>query len=221
MTRYAAVIFDLDGTLLDTLTDIGTAANRVLESHQLPTHDIAAYRQFVGNGVEVLMDRATPRRLPTGVTLAALSAQFRQIYSESWNLSTKPYPEVPELIAHLQRRGVPLAVLSNKPHRNTLACTEAFFPPQTFVSVLGQRENIPCKPDPAAALEIAGAFGLKPSECLFLGDSDVDMQTAAAAGMAGIGAAWGFRSAAELIANGACCTIDHPLQLLEEFGDAE
>ena len=108
-----------------------------------------------------------------------------------------------------------MAVLSNKPHANTIACVNEFFDPAMFEIVRGQRDDIPCKPDPAVALEIASELGVLPSECLFLGDSDVDMQTAVRAGMTGIGATWGFRSRSELLASGALLAIDHPLELLD------
>jgi len=214
---YSAVIFDLDGTLLDTLADIAEAANRVLASRRLPTHEVLAYRQFVGNGVEKLMERAMPPVLADGDSISKASADFRCIYGDTWNLTTKPYPGINELLAVLAQRGVPLAVLSNKPHANTLTCVGEFFDVGMFSIVLGQRDGFPCKPDPTAAREIADELDVPTSQCLFVGDSNVDMQTAARAEMTGIGVTWGFRSRAELLNSGATRAIDHPNELLEFF----
>ena len=209
-----AIIFDLDGTLLDTLADIAEAANRVLALRQLPTHAVPAYRQLVGNGVEVLMQRALPPELSDPATVASASTEFRRVYSETWNHSTRPYADIPELLAVLADRHIPLAVLSNKPHANTLVCVNEFFADDTFAIVLGQRDEIPCKPDPTSAREIADSLGVSAARCWFVGDSDVDMQTAVRAGMQAIGATWGFRSRAELLRSGAQHAIDRPLELL-------
>lgn len=213
-TEYAAIIFDLDGTLLDSLADIAEAANRVLASRHLPTHDVPAYRQFVGNGVEALMERAIPPELRNPDTIASSSDQFRRVYGETWKLSTCPYPGIQDLLDALRQRRIQLAVLSNKPHENTVTCVREFFDASTFKAIVGQRAGVACKPDPAAALEIADMLGISPTRCLFVGDSNVDMQTAVNAGMQGIGATWGFRSRAELLASGARLAIDHPRELL-------
>jgi phosphoglycolate phosphatase len=215
--EHTAIIFDLDGTLLDTLADIADAANRVLVSRQLPTHELPAYRDFVGNGVEALMRRAIPTGHRDAETIASCSAQFRRVYCKTWNLSTSPYPGIHELLDLLRKRRVPLAVLSNKPHVNTIECVNEFFDTATFAVVYGQRDDIPCKPNPAAALAIAGALKVSTGECIFVGDSNVDMQTAVNAGMTGIGVTWGFRPRAELLHSGARLTIDHPLDLLDEL----
>lgn len=215
----AAVIFDLDGTLLDSLADIALAANRVLESRHLPTHELPAYRHFVGNGVDVLMERAMPPEQRDEESIASSSAQFRRVYAETWNFSTCPYAGIRDLLEVLTQRQIPLAILSNKPHPNTITCVNEFFDATTFSVVFGQRQNVPCKPDPAAALEIASQLGVVPARCLFVGDSNVDMQTAVNAGMAGIGVTWGFRSRAELLESGARLTIDHPLELLGVLPD--
>jgi len=217
--KYSAVIFDLDGTLLDSLADIAAAANQVLASRQFPTYDVRTYRNLVGNGVNVLMERALPTTHQTPATVAAASAQFRQIYAETWNLTTQPYPGILELLAALDEQKVSLAVLSNKPHANTMTCVDEFFDPDTFAVVFGQRPDVPCKPQPAAAWEIANTLEVDPAQCLFVGDSDVDMQTAVNANMTGIGVSWGFRSKDELLANGAQMVIDHPRELLGEFSE--
>lgn len=212
---YSAVIFDLDGTLLDSLADIAEAANRVLASRELPTFDVSTYRQFVGKGVRALMERALPATHQDPETIAAASDQFRRVYSQTWNLTTQPYPGIRELLTTLGQRGVKLAVLSNKPHVNTTTCVNEFFDATTFVAVLGQRHDIPCKPDPASALEIAEMLDITPDQTLFVGDSNVDMQTAVNSGMKGVGVSWGFRSREELLASGASLVIDHPRQLLD------
>ena len=213
--EYSAVIFDLDGTLLDTLADIADAANRVLLSRQLPTHEVATYRHFVGNGVEALMQRALPPEHQDAETIASSSVQFRRVYGETWNLTTLPFPGIHELLGLLGQRQLQMAVLSNKPHPNTIECIKQFFDDSTFALVHGQRDDVPSKPHPAPALAISSAFDVPPSQCLVVGDSDVDMQTAVSAGMRGIGVTWGFRARGELLESGASHVIDHPLDLLD------
>lgn len=210
---FRAVIFDLDGTLLYTLEDLADSLNQVLSQEGLPTHNYDDYRFMVGNGLETLVVRA----LPSGMRLSAharpVLRKFVELYRSRQVAKTRPYPGILELLETLAARGLRLAVLSNKAHPNTLAVVDHFFP-AVFELVLGMRPEVPAKPDPAGALEIARAFGLDPGEILYLGDSDVDMKTAVAAGMYPLGALWGYRPKSELEAAGAAAVIDAPSAML-------
>jgi len=212
---YSAVIFDLDGTLLDTLADISHAANRVLSDQGLPVHAIESYRQFVGEGVRVLFRQALPERLRSEDRVAQCAAAFQRAYAEQWHVHTRSYDGIRELLAELVRRDVQLSVLSNKPHRFTRLCIERFLPQTPFRHIFGQREGVPRKPDPAAAIDMGRNSGVPAEQIVYVGDTAIDMQTARAAGMYAVGVTWGFRPAAELQATGACRLIDHPLELLE------
>jgi len=211
---FRAVVFDLDGTLLDSLQDIAAAANRALQDEGLPTYDLAAYRYLVGEGVRVLMERAIPPALRTSQQVERCIERFGLYYGESWNVHTRPYPGITALLAALQQRRIATAVLSNKPHEFTQKCVHYFFPEHSFDIVLGYREHIPRKPDPAAAQEICRYLGLSPGEVIFLGDTCIDIQTARAAGMYAVGATWGFRDEQELRAAGAQRIIAAPEELL-------
>lgn len=212
--RYKAVLFDLDGTLLDTLEDLATAANRALTSLGLAEHPVAAYRLFVGDGLRTLVERLLPETCRTAAAIDGLMAAFEREYSANWNDRTAPYPGIPELLDHLVANGYRLAVLSNKPDAFTRLCVEQLLPRWTFAPLYGQRPGVPKKPDPAGALEIADHLGLDPAEVLYLGDTSVDMHTARAAGMEPVGVLWGFRSADELRTAGARHLIARPQQLV-------
>jgi phosphoglycolate phosphatase len=191
--KSRAVVFDLDGTIADTLADIGAAMNHVLEEEGLPVHALGDYRRFVGMGARELVHQAAGR------FDERLLAAFRARYVDHLFDRTRPYPGIEELLADLARRGVPLAVLSNKPHRFTTRIVDALFSGLPFVAVFGEREGVPKKPDPTALLEIAGLFELAPSECVLVGDSEIDVQAARAASMRAIAVTWGFRDRAELL----------------------
>jgi phosphoglycolate phosphatase len=215
--HYSAVVFDLDGTLLDTLADIAEAANRVLVQRGLAAHELDAYRQFVGEGVRVLFERSLPREACTRELIDACADDFRQTYAECWNIRTHPYDGIESLLSALVERKVRLAVLSNKPDNFTKACVREYFPQFPFEAVLGQRDGVPRKPDPAGALEIAAVMDLAPDRFLYAGDTAVDMQTALAAEMFPVGVLWGFRPLPELLAGGAQAVIEHPAELLRWF----
>jgi phosphoglycolate phosphatase len=212
--RYRAVIFDLDGTLLDTLDDLATAANSVLAAMDMPVHPVDAYRYFVGDGVRTLMERVLPEsaRLPEKVDQAVDA--FQTEYAKNWHDRTIPYPGVVEMLDWLTAEGIKLSILSNKPDAFTKLCVQRLLPQWVFNPLLGQRPGIPKKPDPAAALEIAHLLGVRPSEVLYVGDTATDMQTACSAGMDSVGVLWGFRTVAELQAAGARHVITHPDKLL-------
>ena len=207
---FAGAVFDLDGTLLDTLSDIGNAANSVLRQHGFPDHPVHAYRDFVGDGVRVLLTRALPPARRDEATLSACLATMQVEYPRYLNKSARPYPGVPELLDALQTRGWRLAVLSNKPDEFTERCVVEFFGPDLFTPILGLHPDRPRKPDPAGALEIARRWSMAPAQIAYFGDSGTDMETARSAGMFAIGVLWGYRGKGELLAAGAQQLIETP-----------
>jgi len=213
--RIAAIIFDLDGTLLDTWRDIGEAANGVLASHAFPTHPLPAYRNFIGEGVTQLFRYTLPPEHCTAELLEVCGREFREVYEAHWNVHTVAYPGVDALLEQLDTRAIRMAVLSNKPHRFTEKCVETLLGGHRWELVLGQREGVPRKPHPAGALEIAQRLGLPPAQFLYLGDTGIDMQTATAAGMLAAGALWGFRPREELLQHGAALLVERPESLLD------
>ncbi len=208
-----AVIFDLDGTLLDTLEDIADSLNRVFAARGLPPHPVGAYRYFVGSGAEELAWRALPEGERTEENVRELVRGFRAEYRSGWNIKTRPYPGVAEMLDWLWRENIPSAVLSNKPGEFTVPAVEEYFPGYPFAAVIGQKEGAPIKPDPAGAIEIARLLGIPAREILFLGDTGVDMETARRAGNFPVGAGWGFRPEEELREHGAEIIIDRPGEL--------
>lgn len=214
--NFQAVIFDLDGTLLDTLRDLSDAMNNTLERFGYPVHEPKEYRYLVGNGMENLVHRALPAPVNDDPQMVARGLEtMRKSYALNWNVHTKPYPGIPELLEALSTRGIKLAVLSNKPHDFTLKTVEGLLPARLFDLVAGAKPNVPLKPDPASALEIAQKFGVAPDRFLYLGDTGTDMKTANAAGMFAVGVLWGFREAAELVSEGAAKLIAKPAELLD------
>ena len=211
---YKALIFDLDGTLLDTLEDIAAAANRVLETMNMPTHPVKDYRLFVGNGMESLLTKILPEQQRTPPTITKAVSRFQEDYSKNWYVKTSMYDGIAEMLNTVEAEGYPSSILSNKPEEFTRPCVEQLLPNWRFSHIFGQRQDVPKKPDPQAALEIARKLNLEPSDILFVGDSSVDMKTATNAGMDAVGVLWGFRSAEELRESGARYLIGHPRELL-------
>ncbi len=210
-----AVIFDLDGTLLDTIEDLTDSMNAALVRMGHPARTIAECKQLVGDGLETFVRRALPAAAADDPReWARLRDLMRTEYGDRSLLKTHPYPGIPDLLDALAVRNIPAAVLSNKPHDSTLAVMAHYFSRWSFRAIFGAREGVPVKPDPAGASEIAGILGLGPADIAYVGDTNTDMQTATAAGMYGVGALWGFRTAGELIANGAKALIEAPLDLM-------
>lgn len=206
-----AVVFDLDGTLADSLGDIGGAMNEALAELQLPAHPLEAYKAFVGEGIEVLAERALP---PAGAGRAdELLQAFRTRYQARMTQETRLYPGIAELLDLLTARGVKLAVLSNKRDDFTAELVRRLLPRWTFGSVRGARAGVPKKPDPTSALQVAAELKVEPARCLFVGDTAIDMKTATAAGMRAAGVTWGFRPVSELIAAGAQHVVHAPAGL--------
>lgn len=213
--NYQAVVFDLDGTLLDTLEDIATAANATLAELGEPELELQAYRELVGEGVLSLLERAVRQDGRDRHDLPSAVARLEHHYGQCWNRRTRPYRGIPELLDALAQRKLATAVLSNKPHGFTTLCVEQLLAPWRFEMVLGAREGRPRKPDPSGLLEVLETLEVKPWQVLYLGDTAIDMQTAVAAGCYPVGVSWGFRSHEELLAGGALSVISRPEQLLD------
>lgn len=211
---YRACLFDLDGTLLDTLQDLGDSMNRVLADCGFPIHPIEDYRYHVGEGARLLVARALPENQRDEASVDAALQAYRRVYETHWNVHTRPYDGIPALLDALVARGLILGILSNKPHAMTLRCVEGFLARWPFASVLGQRDEVARKPDPAGALEAASLMRVRPNAVLYLGDTATDMETARAAGMFAVGATWGFRPESELRAAGAQAIVKHPREVL-------
>ncbi len=212
--KVKGILFDLDGTLLDTLEDLADAANATLAHFGFPVHPRESYRYFVGEGLKTLTQRIIPGSSATDAELYKYMQKFGEIYSQNWNAHSAPYPGITEMINSLSASGLQLAVLSNKPHAFTKVCVEEFFPEGPFRFVMGQREGVAKKPDPAGALELAEKMELSVDEILYIGDTATDMQTGNRAGMKTIGVEWGFRDRAELQKNKAWRIVSTPAEVL-------
>lgn len=214
MNNIRLIIFDLDGTLLNTIGDLAAACNVVLERHALPCHTYEEYCHFVGNGILRLVERAIPEERRTPDFVQAVRNDFVAYYTDHIDTYTKPYEGTQELLRELTRRGIRTAVASNKFQAGTEKLVRLFFGDIPFTAVLGQRPGIPLKPDPAIVEEILATAQVSRDEVLYVGDSGVDMQTAAASGVRSVGCSWGFRSREELEQAGACHIIDRAEELL-------
>jgi phosphoglycolate phosphatase len=211
---YRAVIFDLDGTLLDTLSDLAASMNQVLHCLGFPEHLPDAYKYFVGEGMVNLARRALPPEQRRADVIDQAAAALREEYGRRWRCQTKPYPGIPELLGTLSLLEIKLGVLTNKPDNLAKVLVAAYFPDIHFTAVAGAKPSLPLKPDPAGARALAQQLALPPAAIIFVGDSGTDMLTAAAAGMFGAGALWGFRPAEELSAAGAHTLLKTPADLL-------
>ena len=202
-------IFDLDGTLLDTVADLANATNQALTQCGYPTHPTDAYYQFVGNGINKLFFRALPEEARTEENVMRIRSLFVPYYNEHNADDSRPYPGVSELLRTLQAQGVQVAVASNKYQQATAKLVGHFFPDIRFAAVYGQREGVAIKPDPAIVADILNDTGISRADTIYIGDSGVDMQTARNAEVESIGVSWGFRSVEELIDNGAEHIVHH------------
>ncbi len=209
-----AVLFDLDGTLIDSLTDLADSMNSVLSGLGYPSHPKEAYRYFVGDGMETLVRRTLPPDKTDEATVAKALAAMRAAYQACGHQNTRPYPGIPELLDALTARRLPLVILSNKPDDFTQEAVTSLLGRWSFRAVRGVRPEIPKKPDPAGALALATELAIPPDTFLYLGDTSIDMLTANRAGMFPVGVLWGFRTAEELRESGAAVLLDTPLDLL-------
>ncbi len=213
--RFKAVCFDLDGTLLDTLDDLAYCTNKVLSERGFPIHPVDKFRHFVGDGAKMLMIRALPEEARNETLIGECRKDFETIYRECWNRQTVPYHGISELLDSLTKLELKLAILSNKPHEFTVLTVNHLLQSWNFDVILGQRERIPKKPDPAGMLEICQKLGLTSEKFIFLGDTATDMKTAVSSGCYPVGVLWGFRNEKELKDNGALAVIKNPLDLLD------
>lgn len=217
---YKVCVFDLDGTLTDTLDSLVYSVNETLKEMSLSVISREECRAFVGNGARVLVEKAigaaggdADTRIEEGMRL------YGRIFNENCTYHVVPYDGIVELLQKLKEQGVSVAVLSNKPHQQTIRVVEEIFGKNIFTRIQGQQEGIPRKPNPEAALGIIEKLGAAPEESVYIGDSEVDVATGNAAGMKTIGVTWGFRSKEQLIEAGAKNTVDDALQILKLLVD--
>jgi len=214
-SNFEAILFDVDGTLLDSLQDLADSMNSTLNHFGFPAHGLEMYKYFVGDGMENLVKRSLPDSARTDPAIVSESLQvMRQTYDHNWKMSTRPYPGIPQLLDSLTDRKVKMAILSNKPDDFTRKIVRELLASWRFEIVMGERASVPRKPDPASAIEIAKRLGIRPENFLYLGDTATDMRTANAAGMFAVGALWGFRDAVELESSGAKELISTPVEIL-------
>jgi len=215
MKDFQGVIFDLDGTLIDSLGDIAAACNRTLKGHGLPEHPIGAYRHFIGDGVGKLISRALPegRRTDQALNDSCLK-MYAQDYGQAWKVTTSLYSGVMEMLDGLTKLNIKMAVLSNEPDGFTKVCVGEFLSKWRFEVVLGAGGSFAHKPDPSSALYIAGRMGFSAERIIYAGDMPVDMYTAKNAGMFGVGVSWGLRSDEELKLAGAKMVIHRPSEII-------
>ena len=215
MSGFKAIIFDLDGTLLNSLEDIADSMNMVLEKAGFPPHPVEAYKYFIGDGIDVLVKRALPQENRSQTVIEKCLAAMHKVYSQNWAAKTRLYQGIPALLNRCQAIGLKMGILSNKPDDATLDTVDHFLLPEIFSAVHGARPNIPNKPNPLGAELMAGQLGVETEDCIFLGDMPVDIQTAVAAGMYPVGALWGFRTSTELIEGGAKLLAATPAALAD------
>jgi phosphoglycolate phosphatase len=213
------LIFDLDGTLVDSLPGIAASLNRSLQAHGMAAHSDQAVRSFVGDGLAILVRRAAPAgTLPE--TLESLVRCFKADYAISWRDGSLPFPGVPEMLEDLQNHGIRMAVLSNKVHSFTVEMVAGIFPAIAFTTVLGQQDGVPHKPDPAGALQIAAAAAIPPAECVVIGDSTMDVETATRAGMRCLAVSWGYHDVQRLLDAGATNVLHKPADCLASLAES-
>lgn len=209
------VIFDLDGTLLNTIDDLAASCNHLLQKYGFPTHTVDAYKYFVGNGMAKLVQRALPESAAKPEFEAAFLKEFIAYYQQHQGDLTQPYKGIPEMLDTLQTRELQLAVASNKIDASTKILVQKYFPEISFSAVFGQRENIIPKPNPTIVQDILNSLHTLPENAVMIGDSAVDMQTAKNAEITAVGVLWGFRTEKELLENGADYLVSHPEEIPE------
>jgi phosphoglycolate phosphatase len=214
MNNYG-IIFDLDGTLLDTLADIARAMNITLSDHGYPEHPVVSYRAMIGWGLLELVRKALPEQHAQNTELIRrLHDEMVQEYNRHPVVHTVPYPGIPELLDALHERKIPLSILSNKRHELVLSVVRETLNPDYFMEIHGAIDGIPKKPDPTSARTVASKMGITPEKILYIGDSLVDCETAHRAGMINISVSWGFTDKEDLIAGGSKTVIHDPMDVL-------
>ena len=211
---YKAIIFDLDGTLLDTIGDIVDSMNAVLKDLGCPVHSVDEYKTFIGDGLDVMVRRSLPKDVRDERTISACIEYMRKGYGQRWANTSKPFSNIPELLDRLTVMDVKVSVLSNKLDVFTKEMVQVLLGAWQFHSVVGLNNDIPMKPDPSGALEIAHKMHVEPKQCIFVGDSNIDMETAVGAGMRPVGVLWGYQDRDRLVKSGAVDLLSDPLDLL-------
>ncbi|MBP1747999.1 MAG: family hydrolase [Deltaproteobacteria bacterium] len=212
--RYNGVIFDLDGTLVNSLEDIADSMNAVLKTYGFPTHAVDEYKSFVGRGMTHLVISSLPEDARDEARIALCRDAMLAEYGVNYLNKTRPYDGIIDLVTELSRMNIERAVFSNKVDHLTKKIVAELFPDCHFAIILGSGPELPEKPDPKGVLAISSRVKIAPENLIYVGDSDVDMQTARNAGMSPAGALWGFRTKEELISNGAEYLLHHPMDLL-------
>lgn len=215
------VIFDLDGTLLNTIADLAAAANYALEQAGYPTHSSEAYPYFVGNGVSKLLERVLPEDMRSAENVEKLRVYFKEYYGANMTRHTRPYEGIQDLLSALRERGINVAVASNKYQTAVDKLVRHYFPTIEWAAIEGQKEGVPVKPDPSIVFEILSKCPTPKSQVLYVGDSRVDMDTARRAGVTSIGVTWGFRPEKELRSHFADNIVSAPQQILELATDIQ
>ena len=215
--EYKAAIFDLDGTLIDSLADLADSANAMLKSYGFPTHPLDPYRYFVGNGSRKLMERCLPKEKAADPNFVDEALErYKDIYAKHTQDKTRPYKGIQEMLDKLMAMDIPMGICTNKHQSAAEAIVQAMFPAGTFRTVMGDRAGLPRKPDPKKVLMMAAEYGVKPAEVAYFGDTSVDMDTANNGGFLSIGVLWGFRPKEELIEHGAKVLLENPAELFEK-----
>ena len=215
MLMTSLVIFDLDGTLLNSIDDLGDATNYALSQCGFPTHDISAYPMFVGNGITKLLERALPSECRENATIEKMRAHFLEYYDNHNTQYTKPYNGIPQLLKTLSSQGINLAVASNKYHEAVVKLTKYYFPHENWVAIEGHKNGIATKPNPAIVFNILQKCPTPKDQVLYIGDSGVDIDTACRAEIKSIGVTWGFRSEEELRAHNANYLANTPDEIYQ------
>ncbi|HHU80139.1 MAG: HAD family hydrolase [Bacilli bacterium] len=213
--KYKLVIFDLDGTLLNTIDDIANSMNEALTKNGFDPYPTNSYRYFVGQGVKILVDKVLANQKHTQEEWQKVYADYMHYYGMWQKNKTKPYQGIQELLLSLKERGTKVAVLSNKPHADTLQVVKEYFPDYEFACIFGARPHRQIKPAPDGVFDILQEVKVKKEETLYVGDTKIDMETATSADVTAVGVLWGFRDKEELVSAGANHIISEPQELLK------
>ena len=212
--RFEGIIFDLDGTLIDSLLDLANSGNALLERHGWPVHAAEEYKKFIGSGAPKLVERIIPAKQRNAQKIEELTLEFKALYRDNCDITSRAFPDIEEVVLKLKEMGIRMAVLSNKPHELTVRCVKKMLPESCFEIIKGQVDGEPRKPDPKVALDIAREMGIDPSKFIFMGDMEIDINTAMNGGFEMVAVSWGLRSKEELKEFGAKKIIDSPEEIL-------
>lgn len=215
--EYQAAIFDLDGTLIDSLEDLAISVNEMLAFYGFPQHELAEYRYFLGNGSRKLVERALPAERAKDPTFVDTAMKRYQSMYEKHRSHTKPFAGILDVLNKLKGMGIPCGVCTNKHQMAADEIIARLFPKDTFSIVMGDRPPLPVKPDPTKVLMMAKEYGVRPDRIAYFGDTSVDMDTAVNAGFLPVGVLWGFRPREELLEHGAKILLAHPMELFENI----